>query len=108
MKASLVPLYFPNRDEDFDKQLNILVDMLGDQAEFLNPVPLGEGVSAGGCGHISSDVGDAYHMVDELESNRYAAAGDHFRIRDGVDVGLGNLQLPAFGGIGPDHSKQPG
>ncbi len=68
MKASLVPLFFPNRDEDFDKQLNILVDMLGDQAEFLNPVPLGEVLPPADAVIFPQMLGDAYHMVDALKA----------------------------------------
>jgi hypothetical protein len=42
MKARLVPLYFePGRDADFDRQLTALRGLLADQAELLDPRPLG-------------------------------------------------------------------
>jgi hypothetical protein len=42
MKACLVPLYFdPGRDQDFDMQLERLNALLSDEAEFLEPLPLG-------------------------------------------------------------------
>ncbi len=42
MKARLVPLYFdPGRDADFDRQLTVLRVLLADQAELLDPRPLG-------------------------------------------------------------------
>lgn len=42
MKARLVPVYFPEgRDEEFDRQLLTLQALLAEEAEFLDPVPLG-------------------------------------------------------------------
>ncbi len=42
MKARLVPLFFdPGRDADFDRQLDALRGLLADQAEILDPRPLG-------------------------------------------------------------------
>lgn len=43
MKARLAPVYFdPGRDEDFDTQLDTLKALLAAEAEFLQPVALGE------------------------------------------------------------------
>ena len=42
MKAQLVPLFFPNRDEDFDNQTRSLKALLSDHADILDPVALGD------------------------------------------------------------------
>lgn len=68
MKARLGPLYFPNRDEDFDKQLNILVDLFSNQAEFLEPTPLGGRLPEAEAVIFPQMLGDAYHMRDELKA----------------------------------------
>ena len=42
MKAYLVPLFFKSADrEEFDGQLKILKELLADDVEFSNPLPLG-------------------------------------------------------------------
>ena len=42
MKARLVPLYFQGkRDEEFDRQVNCIKELLKEEAEILEPVALG-------------------------------------------------------------------
>ena len=42
MKASLIPLYFdPGRDAEFDQQVGVLKNLLGNDAEILPELPLG-------------------------------------------------------------------
>lgn len=67
MKARLVPLYLPNKDEDFDKQLAILKNLLKDEADFLSPVALGEFIPKEADAVIFPQMlGDAYRMVDDF------------------------------------------
>src|SRR3990172_4166754 len=42
MKASLIPLYFdPGRDAEFDQQVGVLKNLLGNDAKILSELPLG-------------------------------------------------------------------
>ncbi len=46
MKATLVPMYFKSgMDEEYEKQLGILKDLLKDEADILEPVELGNKIS---------------------------------------------------------------
>lgn len=68
MKPKLIPLYLPNRDDDFTKQLNALKDMLADEAEFLEPIALGDSIPKEAEAVIFPQMlGDAYRMVDEFK-----------------------------------------
>jgi hypothetical protein len=68
MKPKLIPLYLPNRDEDFAKQLNALKDMLAEEAEFLEPIALGDPLPKEAEAVIFPQMlGDAYRMVDEFK-----------------------------------------
>ena len=68
MKPKLIPLYLPNRDEDFAKQLNTLKDMLAEEAEFLDPIALGDPLPKEAEAVIFPQMlGDAYRMVDEFK-----------------------------------------
>lgn len=66
MKAQLLPLYFPNRDEDFDVQVNNLKNLLVDHAELLDPVPLGADLPNADAVVFPQLLGDAYRMLDDF------------------------------------------
>ncbi len=69
MKARLVPVYFvKGRDEDFDLQLARLKELLSDQAEFLDPVPLGGMLPEAEAVIFPQFLGEAYHQVDQFRS----------------------------------------
>ena len=66
MKARLVPLYFdPGRDEDFDRQLAALRELLAEQAEFLPPVAVGQPPPEADAVVFPQLLGEAYrHLAD--------------------------------------------
>ncbi len=67
MKAKLVPVYFPSKDEQFQKQIDYLKKNLGDYAEILGPVPLGADIPADVDAVLFPQIlGDAYTMADEI------------------------------------------
>ena len=66
MKARLVPVYFPGRDEDFDKQLNILQSLLVEEAEILSPVALGSPLPEADAVVFPQLLGDAYRQVEDF------------------------------------------
>jgi len=69
MKALLVPVYFAEgRDADFDIQLARLKILLADDAEFLDPVPLGNKLPEADAVIFPQFLGQAYHMVDEFKA----------------------------------------
>lgn len=70
MKARLVPIYFdPGRDEDFDTQLNRLQEMLKEEAEFLQPVALGEPLPAKADAALFPQLlGEAYRQMDAFRA----------------------------------------
>ena len=67
MKARLVPVYFPGRDEDFDIQLEILKGLLTQEAEFLTPVALGTALPDADAVIFPQMLGDAYRMLTEIK-----------------------------------------
>lgn len=68
MKARLVPVYFvKGRDEDFDIQLDRLKELLSEQAEFLQPVPLGDPLPGAEAVIFPQFLGEAYHNVDDFK-----------------------------------------
>jgi len=68
MKARLVPLFFPkSRDEDFDKQLARLQELLEGEAEFLQPVALGSRIPDADAVVFPQLVGDAYRQVGDIK-----------------------------------------
>jgi len=67
MKARLVPVYFPGRDEDFDIQLEILKGLLTQEAEFLTPVALGTALPDADAVIFPQMLGDAYRMLPEIK-----------------------------------------
>ena len=68
MKARLVPIYFPGRDEDFDKQSDILKGLLAEEAEILEPVALGSALPDADAVLFPQMLGDAYRMLDEIRA----------------------------------------
>jgi hypothetical protein len=69
MKARLVPIFFvEGRDADFDLQLGRLKDLLADQAEFLEPVPLGNPLPEAEAVIFPQFLGEAYHQVDDFKA----------------------------------------
>lgn len=68
MKAALLPLYFPNRDGDFDAQVANLKRLLGDVADLLDPAPLGAEIAAADAVVFPQVLGDAYRMVEALKA----------------------------------------
>lgn len=69
MKTSLIPLYFdPGKDENFDKHLKIIKDLLKNEADFLEPVALGSELPDGDAVIFPQMLGEAYHQLDELKA----------------------------------------
>ncbi|RKX90067.1 MAG: hypothetical protein DRP70_01905 [Spirochaetes bacterium] len=69
MKAILAPLYFdPGKDDEFEVHLGIVHTLLGDVAEFTEPVALGEILSDVDAVIFPQMLGEAYSLVDELEA----------------------------------------
>jgi hypothetical protein len=69
MKARLVPVYFADgRNEDFDIQLVRLKELLSDDAEFLDPIPLGEDVPDVEAVIFPQFLNQAYGMVEAFKA----------------------------------------
>ncbi len=68
MKARLVPVYFQGRDADFDKQLSRLKNLLAEQAEFLDPAPLGSPLPEAEAAVFPQLLGEAYRRLDEIRA----------------------------------------
>lgn len=67
MKARLVPLYFnPGRDSDFTKHLELLKDLLAEEAEFLPERALGEELPDADAVIFPQMLGQAYTQVDRF------------------------------------------
>lgn len=68
MKAILAPLYFEEgRDEEFDIQLERLKTLLSEDADFLDPVPLGAEVPDADAVIFPQILGEAYRMLDDFK-----------------------------------------
>lgn len=67
MKARLVPLSLPRKDEAFDTQLKILKNLLGDEAEFFDPLPLGSPLPEADAVIFPQMLGDVYRMAEEFK-----------------------------------------
>lgn len=68
MKAKLVPLYFQSADKDkFDKQVNIIKDLLDDEAEILDSVTVGENIPEADAVIFPQLVGEAYNRIKEIK-----------------------------------------
>lgn len=69
MKARLVPLYFRSADDpDFAAQTQQLLELLGDHAELLEPLPLGAALPEADAVVFPQLVGDAYRRVPEIRA----------------------------------------
>lgn len=68
MKARIVPLYFPGRDDEFDTQVANLKALLADEADILEPVALGEALPDCDAVLFPQVLGDAYRQVDDLRA----------------------------------------
>jgi hypothetical protein len=68
MKARLVPLTFEGKDDDFDTQLNKLKELLADEADFLEPVPLGSVLPPADAVIFPQLLGEAYRRLDEFKA----------------------------------------
>ena len=71
MKTRLVPISFPNRDDEFDRQMEQLRRRFGGEAEFLPEIPIGAPVPEGADAVVVPQLlGDAYRCVSELADLR--------------------------------------
>ncbi len=71
MKARLVPLYFdPGRDADFDRQLAVLQELLAEQAELLEPRPLGATLPEAEAVLFPQLLGVAYRQREAFQAIR--------------------------------------
>jgi hypothetical protein len=69
MHARLVPVYFdPGRDQDFDKQLAVLQELLADCAEILPPVALGRPLREADAVVFPQLLGEAYRRVSDFQA----------------------------------------
>ncbi len=69
MRARLLPVRFPSADADFDVQLARLQDLLGDVAEFLPPVDLGQSpLPPSEAAVFPQMLGDAFREVEALRA----------------------------------------
>lgn len=68
MKARLVPVFFSkSRDEEFDNQLKRLIELLNEEAEFLQPVALGSALPEADAVVFPQLVGDAYKEIGDIK-----------------------------------------
>ena len=70
MKPRLIPIYFPHRDAEFDRQLETLKELLKDEAEFLEPAALGSSLPEAEAAVFPQMLGDAYRQVDGFKDIR--------------------------------------
>ena len=69
MKTILIPVYFdPGRDENFDKHLNIVKDLLKEDAEFLEPRALGNKLPDADAVIFPQMLGEAYNRIEALKA----------------------------------------
>jgi hypothetical protein len=67
MKARLVPVFFQSgRDEDFDTQVENLASLLENEADILEPVPLGKTLPQADAVVFPQLLGDAYRQLEEI------------------------------------------
>jgi hypothetical protein len=71
MKARLVPVYFGAKpDEDFVRELNALKALLGTDAEFLSPLPMGAPLSDADAALFPQMLGAAYRHLEDFKKIR--------------------------------------
>jgi len=69
MKITLLPLYFdPGRDENFDKHLTLVRNLLDAEADFLEPAALGKALPDADAVIFPQMLGEAYSLIDELKA----------------------------------------
>ena len=68
MKARLVPVYFPGKNDDFDRQLAALKDLLAGEAELLEPVLLGTALPDADAVVFPQMLGEGYRMLDQFKA----------------------------------------
>ncbi len=69
MNARLVPIYFPDgRDQDFDIQLANLHEMLDDDVDILDPIPLGAELPETEAVVFPQLLGEAYNKLDAFRA----------------------------------------
>jgi hypothetical protein len=69
MKTTLIPVYFdPGRDENFDKHLGIVKNLLKDDAEFTEPHALGTRLPHGDAVIFPQMLGEAYKRIGDLKA----------------------------------------
>lgn len=69
MKVTLIPVYFnPGRDENFDKHLSIVKDLLKQDAEFTEPYALGTTLPEADAVIFPQMLGEAYSKIEELKA----------------------------------------
>ncbi|HET6436950.1 MAG TPA: hypothetical protein VFG59_02725 [Anaeromyxobacter sp.] len=71
MKARLVPIYFQSGvDDEFRSQLATVTALLADEAEVLEPVPLGSPLPEADAVLFPQLIGDAFKQLDQLKALR--------------------------------------
>jgi len=69
MKTRLIPLYFdPGRDEEFDRQVEVLRQLLAAEAELMPPVPLGSRLPDGDAVVLPQLLGAAYSRLSDFQA----------------------------------------
>ncbi len=69
MKITLIPVYFvPGRDQNFDKHLLIVKDLLKDEAEFIEPHALGTTLPDADAVIFPQMLGEAYNKIEALKA----------------------------------------
>jgi len=68
MKAKLVPLYFSSgMDEEYRTQLEVVRGLLSEEAEILDPVPVGSRITDGDALLFPQVIGEAYRAAKDLK-----------------------------------------
>lgn len=67
-KTRLVPIYFPGRDADFDKQVLNLTTLLADVADILPPVLVGNPLPEADAVVFPQMLGDAYRALEAIRA----------------------------------------
>ena len=68
MKARLIPVYFmPGKNEDFDRQLTILKELLAEVADILEPVALGSELPDADAVVFPQLLGEAFKKIAEIK-----------------------------------------
>jgi hypothetical protein len=68
VKARLVPVYFPGKDNEFDRQVAVLQEALADVAQVLAPVALGSPLPEAEAVIFPQMLGEAYRMLEAFKA----------------------------------------